>query len=274
MKIRNTVLQMIFILSIIVSLNCTKSPINNPTNPNKTNPKPSKPLEKTPEEKTQKWYLFRMISPLYFTYALSDFLFCVMFTVTQIILIIFLLLPFKIIDGIQSTMISGLGFFYFLAHIPAKLLLIRKNYVNFIGLVVSFILSLIAMILSVNEKFSNLFLSIGGGYAIVVIILGILGFKNYFVYIFFFLVATFLVIKVKRFNPLLHFGLTKGLVVGFGICINLNIILRSDMFIGVYENNSNFFVRTLKTVPFLVAFPVIFMITFYKFDVRRFLMKK
>lgn len=220
------------------------------------------------ESSQGKWYQVNMITPFYFRYAESDRTFKIMFIGSTILMLAFLLLPFAFIDGVQSCLVSAIGTFYWACHLPGKILCNSVLDLNFVGMLAAFALSIVALVFSVNEKFSNLFLSIGGGYIVSVVLCGVLGIANIALYIIAFCALLVVFVRLKSVNALLHFAIIKALVLSFGICMIIDLILMDNMFNGIYVNNAGIVRRLVYLFVFGFMYTVVFLFTYYKFKIR------
>lgn len=230
--------------------------------------KDAKKIDTNDTKNSSKWYEINMILPIYFTISKP---FIIMFILGQVVLIAILLLPFKILDGLQSCLVSSVGTFYWFAHMPAKFFSNNMFELNTIALYISFLVSLLALVFSVNEKFSNLFLSISGSYIFTMTIIGIFGFRNMIFYIISLIIFFVVLVRLKKINALLHYAIVKAMVISCMICVVIIIIVRFPFFLIFHLENPRFLFRFIYFIVFYIIYTIIFLFTYYKFSLRKML---
>ncbi|KAM0674756.1 hypothetical protein GVAV_001946 [Gurleya vavrai] len=237
---------------------------------------PATPAEKPAEKSNTPWYRINIIAPLYITRYASTGLGFLFFIIQLSIITIIALLPFKFLDGFQSCLTSGVGTFFFAGHILAKPFTSYLSVLDFIFYISCYIIALAAIVVSVNEKFSNLFLSIGGGYVVSSLLTAFLGFRHYLIYLLTFIVAFVGFVLLKKSSAQLHFAFVKSLVFGYAFVVMLDLLTPVKFLKSLYLEDVMLkgIHKVIGYLVFLFATVFIFFYTYNKEKVQKFFSKK
>lgn len=212
-------------------------------------------------ENESKWYRIYLQPPLFIIYH-SRYSLSLVFQVLFLIgLVVFTMLPYESLAVSQSCIISGLGTFFFANHLLVKPLLIIPGMPLIILWIICCLLAIVGAIFSVNEKFSNLFLSIGGGYIVSSLALSLFGFKYYLFYLFTFVLCFVGFVMLKKSNKDLHESIIKSLVLSFTILAIIDLITPLRFFMSIYINAIRIgkLIRLLGYALFAFIFGVLYM---------------
>lgn len=232
------------------------------------------PNEKEPSKK--KWYEFNITVPLFissFEKVTGVLIFFILFNIGLVTLT---LLPFRILDGFQSCLISSMGTFYFTTHLLARPLAAIPKVFDFVIWILGIVVATIAGVFSVNEKFSNLFLSIGGGYITSSFLVALIGFKHYMIYFLTFAVFFVGFVIFKKSNAKLHYCVVRSLVLSFTITTCVDLITPIKLFQALYGESGKV-IKIHKYIGYAMFFTEIFLIftyTFYKSKIQNAVRKK
>lgn len=218
--------------------------------------------DKDPNKKN--WYEYNITVPLFISRFEGNWSWFISFVLLNIGLIIFALLPFAYIDGFQSCLISSMGTFFFVTHILARPLAIIPGPIDLIVWILAYFVAVVAGIFSVNEKFSNLFLSIGGGYITSSFLVALLSFKHYLIYVLTFVIFFVGFVMFKKIKAELHYCVVKSLVLSFAITILVDLMTPIKMFKALYGESGRVSAAH-KYIGYALFFAEIFMIFTYTY---------
>lgn len=211
------------------------------------------------------WYRFDIHAP-YILLSYNQYSFgSILFACGLAVLCALLLLPYGLLAGAQCCLTAGLGTYFFAMHIlaqPLNFLLLR---IPLLGSIIGFVIAVGAMILSINEKFSTLFLSIGSGYIITLLLFTLLNFFNYFLYIFTFVPVFFAYGMSKKFNKEVHYLVAKAFVLAYSASLIIYLCCYLPLFSRVMAPTQTFYMTNLLSLLiFMGLFGVFYAFAFLK----------
>lgn len=221
------------------------------------------------------WYQFSIGTPEYVArnnhYGIGQLVFIIFIG----LLCAFLLLPYERLDGAQSCLTSGLGTYYFVMHIIALPLNILLMKLRFITAIIGFVLAIAAMTLSVNEKFSTLFLSISGGYIITLVLCTLVNVSNYFLYLMTFIPVFVICIVLKKKAKGVHYLVAKALVLTLSTVLII-YLLTGLAILGrnIEYFNANITYRLCSVGLFILIFILFYAFAYLKEKLEAFRAKK
>ncbi|EJW02787.1 hypothetical protein EDEG_02827 [Edhazardia aedis USNM 41457] len=149
---------------------------------------------------------------------------------------------YEFLENMQKQFVSGLSLYFLLCHIPS-VLSIRTSIYLFPMHSLAFFAAIVAGVFSINDKFRNLFMSLGGSYIVSFIFCAIFKFRSMLIFLppFIVLFVGFVILKKK--HDKLQYCLIKTLALAMGMLIvtdcftPLNIIMylcgSDSIFLGI-----------------------------------------